>query len=133
MIFKQKVYLNSTSNAGNTGQGIVFGFGNNQKTRLSMQVSFFSGQTGQPPSGGAAQAPTAADIGLYDSNDGVLFNNNVALEWNTAGSPVAQQNGDTVNVVGIGPTDYVKLNWSITWGSATTCTITIIAETEATK
>lgn len=130
MLFRQQIFLTYSANAGATGTGIVFGFGNAPKTKFSLQASFYSGQTGNPPTGGTPTAPTTAEISIVPSNDAVNFDSNKLLDWNTAGSN-PNNNGDVVNIAGEGPFSYIQLNWNITWGNATSCTITINGETES--
>jgi hypothetical protein len=130
MIFKQQVYLNSTTNTGATGSGVIFGFGNSPKTKFSLQATFYSAFTGNQfvnPTGVTPIAPTSADINLQQSNDGSVFATTPIIDWNIS----TQSNGDIVPSELSGPIEYVQLNWNISnWGTAVLCIITIIALAE---
>lgn len=129
MIFKQQVYLNSTNNAGTTGSGIVLGFGNSPKTKFSLQVAFYSTYTGNVnvnPTGVTKTAPSAADVNLTFSNDGVNFSSQPVLDFAIG----TNTNGDVVYLSAIGPYEYISLNFNITWNAAVVAIITIIAESE---
>lgn len=127
MIFRQQVTLTSDKNAGTTGSGIDFGFGNNQKTKFALQATFDNGS-------GILENPTSAEIYLLPTNDSVAYGSSKIVDWNTApsdGDP-ANVNGDVVGIGGVGPFSGVQVGWNITWGgSATRCIITINAETES--
>lgn len=125
MIFEQRLYLNSTSNAAAAGSGVVYGFGKVPKTNFSVQVSFYTGQTGQPPSGGTPTSPSSADVQLLASQDAVIFDQNAILDWQLGTNNVA--NGSSVYSQNSGPVGWLQVNWNITWGSATTATVTIRA------
>lgn len=141
MIFRQQVVLNSTNNNGTAGSGLVYGFGNNPKTKFSLQASFYTGgaTNGSSWNPGALGTLVASgnlgvsDINLTGSNDGIVFSSQQIVDWNNnPNNPPnnPQANGDVVTMSQTGPYEAVQLNWNINWQAATTCVITIIAQAD---
>ena len=113
-IFGQANYNNATS--------VNFGFGNEGKTLLALQVTFYNASN-------VLTAPTSGQINVIGSNDN-NFGLVPTLQWSfgSVGSQGQQNNGDVVDNTQ-GPIRYAQVSWGapIVWGSATYAVITFNA------
>lgn len=116
MIFRQQLNLNSTTNTTTVGSGTKWGFGNDLKTKFSLQVTFLDG-SGNPIN------PNTAEFWFNATNDNVAYGSMKSCDWVFG----TQNNGDVMDEVG-GPFSGIQINWNIAdWGSAITCLVTFQA------
>ncbi len=98
----------------NGATNVNFGFGNEGKTLLSLQVTFYNASN-------VPTAPSASEVWVIGSNDN-NFGTVKALDWLLG----TQNNGDVVDSTQ-GPIRYGQINWTVTWGSATYAVISFYA------